>query len=61
MARFVIPLKADDPLVVVGPDGIPGNGDEVPVSAQFMMMTRGTVINHQPGPDGQLNTSDDIS
>ena len=25
-----VPLQADDPLITRGPDGIPGNGDEVP-------------------------------
>ena len=29
-----VPLKADDPLVVTGPDGIVGNGDEVPAAAR---------------------------
>lgn len=36
----VIPLNDDDPLVVAGPDGIPGNGDEVPANQRFMMLTR---------------------
>ena len=44
-----VPLKADDPLRVSGPDGIVGNGDEVPSSQAFMVLTRGQ---NQPGPDG---------
>ena len=44
-----VPLKADDPLRVSGPDGIVGNGDEVPASQAFMVLTRGQ---NQPGPDG---------
>jgi Ca2+-binding RTX toxin-like protein len=46
-----VPLHADDPLVVAGPDGIPGNGDEVPPSQAFMVLTR---AQNQPGPDGIL-------
>ena len=46
-----IPLAADDPLVVAGPDRIPGNGDEVPPNQRFMIFTRAT---NQPGPDGIL-------
>jgi Ca2+-binding RTX toxin-like protein len=34
-----VPLQADDPLVTHGPDGIAGNGDEVPVGTP-MMLTR---------------------
>ncbi|TFD28625.1 heme peroxidase [Cryobacterium lyxosi] len=44
-----VPLKADDPLRVSGPDGIAGNGDEVLASQAFMVLTRGQ---NQPGPDG---------
>ncbi len=46
-----IPLKDDDPLVVAGPDRIPGTGDEVPPNQRFMIFTRAT---NQPGPDGIL-------
>ena len=44
-----VPLKADDPLITLGPDGIPGNGDEVPVGSRFMALNRGTIVT---GPDG---------
>ncbi len=53
-----VPLKADDPLRTVGPDGKPGTGDEVPASQAFMVLTR---AQNQPGPDGQLGTADDIT
>src|SRR6478752_645057 len=55
-----VPLKADDPLITVGPDGIKGtncgtatakNCDEVPPSQAFMVLTR---AQNQPGPDGVL-------
>jgi hypothetical protein len=46
-----VPLKADDPLRTVGPDGIAGTGDEVPASQAFMVLTR---AQNQPGPDGIL-------
>ncbi len=52
-----VPLKADDPLRTVGPDGIAGNGDEVPPSQAFMVLTR---AQNQPGPDGVLGTADDV-
>ena len=39
-----VPLKADDPLVTLGPDGIAGNGDEVPPGLRFMTLTRGTIF-----------------
>ena len=52
-----VPLHADDPLVTRGPDGIPGNGDEVPPSQAFMVLTR---AQNQPGPDGILGTGDDV-
>ena len=44
----LIPLKNDDPLVL-GPDGILGTADDLPVEQRFMVMARGT---NQPGPDG---------
>lgn len=57
-----IPLKADDPLVTLGPDGKPNTGDEVPPGQQFMVLTR---AQNQPGPDGVLgdnpNTPQDES
>ncbi|MGO4258633.1 peroxidase family protein [Marmoricola sp. RAF53] len=46
-----VPLKADDPLRTVGPDGKAGTGDEVPASQAFMVLTR---AQNQPGPDGVL-------
>ncbi|WP_304441268.1 peroxidase family protein, partial [Kineosporia sp. A_224] len=52
-----VPLKADDPLRTVGPDGLAGTGDEVPASQAFMVLSR---AQNQPGPDGQLGTSDDV-
>ncbi|WP_180987447.1 peroxidase family protein [Arthrobacter sp. AFG20] len=52
-----VPLKADDPLRTVGPDGKPSTGDEVPASQAFMVLTRGQ---NQPGPDGILGNDDDI-
>ncbi|WP_088318668.1 peroxidase family protein, partial [Kineosporia sp. R_H_3] len=52
-----VPLAADDPLRTVGPDAKPNTGDEVPSSRAFMVLTR---AQNQPGPDGQLNTSDDV-
>ena len=53
-----IPLNADDPLVLVGPDGIAGSGDEVSnPGQQFMVLTRATDL---PGADGILGTADDI-
>ncbi len=44
-----VPLAADDPLRTHGPDGIAGNGDEVPPHLAFLTLTRAT---NQPGPDG---------
>ncbi|MEO8265174.1 MAG: peroxidase family protein, partial [Ilumatobacteraceae bacterium] len=44
-----VPLKDDDPLVLLGPDGIVDNGDEVPPGLRFMTLTRGTIVT---GPDG---------
>ena len=60
----IVPLKADDPLIV-GPDGVagtaddpqPGDPDFVPVNNRFMALTRGTM---RPGPDGIQGTADDI-
>ena len=52
-----VPLRADDPLRTLGPDGIAGNGDEVPASQAFMVLTR---AQNQPGADGILGTADDI-
>ncbi|NUR14764.1 MAG: heme peroxidase [Dermatophilaceae bacterium] len=52
-----VPLRADDPLRTLGPDGKPGTGDEVPASQAFMVLTRGQ---NQPGPDGKLGTADDV-
>ncbi len=46
-----VPLKADDPLRTLGPDGKPNTGDEVPASQAFMVLTR---AQNQPGPDGIL-------
>ncbi len=56
-ATVYLPLKADDPLVTLGPDGKAGTGDEVPASQRFMVLTR---AQNQPGPDGQLGTADDV-
>ena len=44
-----VPLRADDPLVTVGPDGKADTGDEVPEGQRFMVLTR---AQNQPGPDG---------
>src|SRR4051812_148401 len=55
-ATVFVPLKADDPLRLLGPDGIAGTGDEVPASQAFMVLTRAQV---GPGPDGVLGTADD--
>lgn len=53
-----IPLQADDPLVTVGPDGVAGNGDEVPVSQQFMVLTRSTDVNGAgPGNEARNTTT----
>ncbi|MDT7549688.1 MAG: hypothetical protein QOE84_2082 [Actinomycetota bacterium] len=56
-AAVFVPLKADDPLITVGPDGIPNTGDEVPPSQAFMVLTR---AQNQPGPDGILGNADDV-
>src|SRR4051794_4972796 len=52
-----VPLRADDPLRTLGPDGKPNTGDEVPDSQAFMVLTR---AKDQPGPDGVLGTADDV-
>jgi hypothetical protein len=52
-----VPLKADDPLVLLGPDGKAGTGDEVPAGQRFMVLTRGK---NQPGPDGIQGNADDV-
>ena len=44
-----VPLKADDPLITLGPDGKADTGDEVPAGQRFMVLTR---AKNQPGPDG---------
>src|SRR3954452_7943648 len=46
-----VPLKPDDPLITLGPDGKPNTGDEVKPGSQFMVLTR---AQNQPGPDGVL-------
>src|SRR4051812_30165493 len=46
-----VPLKADDPLITLGPDGVANTGDEVPVGQRFMVLTR---AQNQPGADGIL-------
>ena len=48
-----VPLKADDPLITLGPDGIPGNGDKVPANQAFMLLTRGSIVT---GPDGHRSS-----
>ncbi len=53
-----VPLRADDPLITLGPDGIAGSGDEVTdPNLQFMVLTR---AQNQPGPDGILGNADDV-
>ncbi|NUR05768.1 MAG: choice-of-anchor D domain-containing protein [Nocardioidaceae bacterium] len=47
-----VPLKADDPLRTLGPDGKANTGDEVPASQAFMVLSRAQV---RPGPDGKFN------
>ena len=51
-----VPLKADDPLITVGPDHKANTGDEVPPEQAFMVLTR---AQNQPGDDGVLGTADD--
>ena len=55
-----VPLAADDPLRLVGPDGIAGTGDEVSPANAFMVLTRATDIQVTPGADGVLGTADDV-
>jgi Ca2+-binding RTX toxin-like protein len=55
----MVPLRDDDPLVA-GDDHILGNADDLPADKRFIPLTRGTIVNHLPGPDGQLGTSDDL-
>src|ERR671933_7529 len=57
-ANVFVPLKADDPLRTLGPDGIPdapagqpGSHAAVPAYQAFMVLTR---AQNQPGPDGVL-------
>ncbi|VVT08480.1 peroxidase family protein [Rhizobium sp. EC-SD404] len=52
-----VPLAADDPLVTHGPDGILGNGDEVPESSQFMVLTRATTVPGAGGVPTQVNVT----
>ena len=61
-----VPLRADDPLITVGPDGIAGTDcgtpaaahcDEVPAGQRFMVLTR---AQNQPGADHIIGTADDI-
>jgi Ca2+-binding RTX toxin-like protein len=52
-----VPLRADDPLITLGPDGKANTGDEVPPDQAFMVLTR---AKDQPGPDGVLGTADDV-
>src|SRR5258705_10505656 len=53
-----IPLQPDDPLILVGPDGVEGTGDEVTnPGQQFMVLTRATNL---AGADGLLGTADDL-
>ena len=49
-----VPLKADDPLILRGPDGVANTGDELdgPTDPRFMTLTRGTIF---PGADGFRN------
>ena len=52
-----VPLKADDPLITLGPDHKANTGDEVPPEQAFMVLTR---AQNQPGEDGVLGTADDV-
>ena len=51
-----VPLKADDPLRVNGPDGDPSTPDQVPASQAFMVLTRGTTITDANGQRNSPNT-----
>lgn len=55
-ATVFIPLRADDPLRTLGPDGRPNSGDEVPANQAFMVLTR---VQVNAGPDGVVGTADD--
>jgi Ca2+-binding RTX toxin-like protein len=44
-----VPLRADDPLRTLGPDGDPNTPDQVTPQTAFMVLTR---AKNQPGPDG---------
>ncbi|MEQ1618050.1 MAG: peroxidase family protein, partial [Terricaulis sp.] len=56
-----IPLQADDPLILVGPDGMPGTGDEITnPGQQFMLLTRATQFNG-PGANGIFGDADDTA
>ena len=46
-----VPLRADDPLLTLGPDGDPATPDQVQPQNAFMVLTR---AQNQPGPDGIL-------
>src|SRR4051794_29267702 len=46
-----VPLRADDPLRTLGPDGDPNTPDQVTDQTAFMVLTR---AKNQPGPDGIL-------
>src|SRR4051812_1725740 len=49
-----VPLRADDPLITLGPDGKANTGDEVQPDQAFMVLTR---AKDQPGPDAVLGTN----
>jgi hypothetical protein len=52
-----VPLQPDDPLILVGPDGVPGTNDELTNPAlQFMALTRATPKTVD-GVTGQENTT----
>ncbi|SFP54598.1 Ca2+-binding protein, RTX toxin-related [Geopseudomonas sagittaria] len=55
----VIPLQADDPLVL-GADGLAGTADDLPVNQRFMLLTRATNSAVQAGADGEFDTADDV-
>src|SRR3954452_25142205 len=46
-----VPLRKDDPLRTLGPDGNPNTPDQVTDQTAFMVLTR---AKNQPGPDGIL-------
>ena len=52
-----VPLKPDDPLITEGPDGIPGNGDEVQLQNAFMPLSRASNL---PGGNGIRGDADDV-